>query len=274
MAEYFKVTNDTEAIEMAVELFELIEKYSWDHESGGYLSAFAHDWSTIEDIRLSEKDANEAKIMNTHLHILEAYTNLFRVQPSDLIGEALKRCIDLFVDRFYISETTSIQVYFDENWKPKGRSISYGHNIEASWLLWEAAALIHDPNYKMKVLSIVQDLAQGVLEHGVQNDGSLFNEIDDSGSLCAEKHWWCQAEAVVGFWNAYDLTQDPAYYKAALKCWEFILSHHIDKDHGEWYWLVNEDGSVSTEHDKAGPWKAPYHNVRMCIEMINRLGSS
>ena len=139
LAEYFSLTQKRAVLEQAEEIFWLIEKYSFDRKKNGYLSAFARDWSHIDDIRLSEKDANEAKIMNTHLHLLEAYTNLFRVHPFAALREALDNVIGLILDRFYLPETGSLQIYFDENWAPKGQDISFGHNVEASWLLWEAA---------------------------------------------------------------------------------------------------------------------------------------
>ena len=269
---YYALTQQREALEMAEEIFWLIEKYSFDRQQNGYLSAFARDWSPMEDIRLSEKDANEAKIMNTHLHILEAYTQLYRVNPFAALRESLSNIIRLIIYRFYIPSFGSLQIYFDENWAPKGQDISFGHNVEASWLLWEAAEALGDEKILEQVRPVSLHMAEAVLRTAVDRDGAILYEAGPGGMKDTDKHWWPQTEAVVGFWNAWELTGEEQYAEAALNCWSFIKGYLLDKEQGEWHWRTGRSGIPILSEDKAGPWKAPYHNSRMCLEMVRRLG--
>lgn len=271
LSEYYILTHKREALEMATEIFWLIEKYSLDKKKGGYYNAFARDWTDTDDIRLSEKDANEAKIMNTHLHVLEAYTNFYRVESADFVKKALENIIYIFIDHFYIPENGSMHIYFDEDWQPKSEHISFGHNIEASWLLWEAAEVLKDKRLLKKVLPISIQMAKSVMEQGLDRDGGLLYEANHSGITDFDKHWWPQAEAVIGFWNAWQLSGEVAFAEASVNNWNFIKTFMIDPKIGEWHWRTNRDGVPILSEDKAGPWKAPYHNVRMCLELINRL---
>ena len=211
LGEYYALTKKREALEQAEEIFWLIEKYSFDRQKNGYLSAFARDWSPMDDIRLSEKDANEAKIMNTHLHILEAYASFYRIKPSTALRNALENVIGLFLDRFYIPENGSMHIYFDENWTPKGHDISFGHNVEASWLLWEAAEALDSAEALERVRPACLHMAEAVLLSAVDSDGAILYEACPMGLKDADKHWWPQAEAVVGFWNAWQLTGEEWY---------------------------------------------------------------
>ena len=271
LSEYYELTKNKEAREKATEIFWLIEKYSFDHEKNGYLSAFARDWKDMDDIRLSEKDANEAKIMNTHLHILEAYTNFYRIFPSTALKEALENIIQLFINHFYIPENGSMHIYFDEDWTPKGEDISFGHNIEASWLLWEAAEVLANEQLLQKTKPICIHMAKAVQTAAIDEDGGLLYEADPQGLKDTDKHWWPQAEAVVGFWNAFEMTGEANFTTSAINCWAFIKDSIIDKERGEWHWRTDRCGVPILSEDKAGPWKAPYHNSRMCLEMLKRL---
>ena len=271
LSEYYSLTKNKEALGMATEIFWLIEKYSLDRKKGGYLSAFARNWSNMDDIRLSEKDANEAKIMNTHLHILEAYTNYYRVSPSVVLQDALRNCIQLFLDHFYIPENGSMHIYFDENWMPKGEDISFGHNVEASWLLWEAAEVLGNDDLLKRVRPVCIKMAESVFCSAIDKDGALLYEAAPNGIKDIDKHWWPQAEAVVGFWNAYEMTGEEKFAEAAVNCWHFIKKYLFNKEHGEWHWRTDRSGTPILSEDLAGPWKAPYHNTRMCLEMMRRL---
>ncbi|KAA3622801.1 MAG: N-acyl-D-glucosamine 2-epimerase [Bacteroidetes bacterium] len=271
LSEYFILTQKKEVLDMASEIFWLVEKYSHDTEKRGYYNAFARDWTDVDDIRLSEKDANEAKIMNTHLHVLEAYTNFYRVEPSLYVKKALLEVLQLFLDYFYNPENGSLHIYFDENWNPKGDHISFGHNIEASWLLWEAAEILKETSILKRVKEICLFMAENVYQMAIDKDGGLLYEADPSGIIDSDKHWWPQAEAVIGFWNAYQLTGQEKYAKASVNTWSFIKNSIIDPIYGEWHWRTDRDGNPILTEDKAGPWKAPYHNIRMCLEMMMRL---
>jgi mannobiose 2-epimerase len=268
-AEYFLLTNNASVLEKAAELFWLTEKYSHDRVKGGYFSAFARDWSSMDDIRLSEKDANESKIMNTHLHLLEAYTNLYRCTNSASVRSGLEYISDIMISRFYNKNNGHLHIYFDDDWQVKGNLISFGHDIEASWLLYEAAELLGESQI-IKTTPVSVHLAEATFSQGLTANG-LNYEIHENGSTDTDKHWWPQTEGVVGFWNAWQLTGRLVFANASASLWGFIKNHILDKNEGEWHWRVNEKGIPALEEDKAGPWKCPYHNGRMCMEMLKRL---
>ncbi len=270
LSQYFIATGDEECKNKAIELFYLIEKHSFDKKLNGYLEAFDRYWAEISDLRLSEKDANEKKTMNTHLHILEAYTNLYRIWPDDNLRSQLKNLILLFLDRIADPVTSHLNLFFDEYWTVKSTLISYGHDIEASWLLYEAAAVLDDKALLERVTGISLKIINAAIE-GLQPDGSLMYERDEAvNHIDMDRHWWVQAEAVVGFLNAWELTGDESYFRKSIKCYDYIEKNLIDRLHGEWYWSIKADGTVNTRDDKAGFWKCPYHNTRMCLEIMAR----
>jgi len=271
LAEYYRLGGSREALDWAVELYGLIERYSRDRQQGGYLEAFDRDWGLLADLRLSEQDANEAKTMNTHLHLLEAYTNLYRAWPDGQLHQDLLDLIDLFLNRFIDPQTYHLHLFFDEHWKLKSHTISFGHDIEAAWLLTEAAALTGEAALIEKVKTTAVAIAAATLAEGVDADGGLFNEAGPQGLTDTDKHWWPQAEAMVGFWNAWELSGEARFTAAARRSWGFIREYLVDRAGGEWRWGVRRDGAPMREENKAGPWKAPYHNTRACLEMIGRL---
>lgn len=268
---YYSLSKKQEALDRAFEIFVLIENKSFDKVKGGYLTAFAQDWSGNGKIRLSEKDASEAKIMNTHLHILEAYTSLYKASRRIAVKERLAYLLQLFLEKFFQQKTGSLQIYFDENWQPSGNAISFGHDVEASWLLWEAAEILENRDLVKKTKDVCLHLAQSVYENGLDVDGAVFNEKHGDGQYDTNKDWWPQAEAVVGFWNAAQISKNDMYTEASEACWHFIKHKLLDKNKGEWYWGVDREGRPDLKNDKAGPWKSCYHNSRMCLEMIRRL---
>ncbi len=270
LAEYYNLTKQKAAVQLAVELFEQIEKFSLDQFGDGYFEAFTETWGSISDLRLSEKDANAAKTMNTHLHILEAYTNLYRVFPSEKIGYSLKKLIECFLEKFINPATQHLYLFFDEKWVSKSEAISFGHDIEASWLLYEAAETLGDKLLLQTVKKQILATADVTLNEGFDHSGGIMYE-QLGNHFDKEKHWWVQAEAIIGFFNAYQITGDPKFLQGTLDTWRFIKHHLIDQKNGEWYWSILENGKVNTREDKAGPWKAPYHNGRMCMEIIRRI---
>jgi len=280
-AEYARATGDGEALKMAQQLFDVIEQHAWDGEHGGYIEACTRDWQPIEDMRLSAKDENYPKSQNTHLHIIEPYANLLRGWPtpspspregdSSPLAGAVARLIELFCTRILNPTTHHLDLFFDMDWRRMSRTESYGHDIECSWLLHEAALALGDADIINKVEPIVRAVAKAS-EKGLQADGSLIYEGEPDGShFDRDRHWWVQAEAVVGFFNIYQHFGDEAALDKALRVWEYIKEHLIDREHGEWYWSVREDGSVNLDDDHAGFWKCPYHNSRMCLELIERI---
>lgn len=271
LAEYYKATDVHAALEHAVRLFNLVEEKSFDPEKLGYLEAFNRDWSPLDDQRLSAKDANEKKTMNTHLHVIEAYTNLYRVLPLPQVKERIEDLLEVF-DRYIIdADTHHLVLFFDENWTVKSPLVSYGHDIEAAWLLLEAAEVIEDEKWTAKMKEWAIKIADAAGE-GLDDDDGLWYEYDpEADHLVKEKHAWPQAEAMVGFLNAWQVSGKEKYYKASFASWEFIKEHIRDNKKGEWFWGVNADYTPMADQGKAGFWKCPYHNGRACIEIIRRL---
>ena len=282
MSEYARATGDQEALDCAVRLFQTIEEQAWEAQYDGYIEAKTRDWKPIADMRLSEKDANYPKSQNTHLHILESYTNLYRTLkecPSlqvafpvrQAVEKALRRLIDIFCLRILNPETHHLDLFFENDWeRGAGWLESYGHDIECSWLLHEAALVLDDCDVISRVEPIVQMVAKAS-EKGLNPDGSMTHEANvDSGQVDTDRHWWVQAETVVGFLNVYQHFADESALQKALHCWQYIQENLIDHEGGEWWWSRNQEGSINRAEDKAGFWKCPYHNSRMCLEIIER----
>lgn len=271
LSEYARATDDKEALDYAIRLFGSIERHSFDALKNGYCEALTREWGEIADMRLSAKDANECKTMNTHLHILEPYTNLFRVWKDAQLEKQLRNLISIFVDKILNIKTGHLDLFFNEDWVSKYRIVSYGHDIEASWLIHEAALVLGDKEVLAKVEPLVEYIAAAA-DEGLMSDGSMIYETFlDKKQDEADRHWWVQAENVVGHVNLYQHFGDEVAMQKALRCWEFIKKNLIDYKNGEWHWSVRIDGTINTDDDKAGFWKCPYHNGRMCMEIIERL---
>ncbi|MEO8819567.1 MAG: AGE family epimerase/isomerase [Ginsengibacter sp.] len=272
LSEYYIGTKNEEAKELAISLFNQIVEYSYDNDNGGYIEALTRDWKEIGDLRLSKKDANEKKSMNTHLHLLEAFANLYRVWTNEKLQERITELIFIFLNHIIDPETNHLILFFDEKWNKRSNIISYGHDIEAAWLVEEAAVVIDNPSLLKKVKEKSVLIANASTD-GLDTDGGLWYENDlDEDHLIKEKHWWPQAEAMVGFFNAWQITQDESFLQRSVSSWEFIQEHLLDKENGEWFWGVKKDNTIMDE-DKAGLWKCPYHNGRACIELIKRISS-
>ena len=271
LSEYYLLTQQPEALEAARQTFALIERHSLDPTRNGYLDAFSRDWQLLDDLRLSAKDANAAKTMNTHLHLLEAYTNLLRAGPDAALSQALENLLDLFTGKF-IDQHGHLQLFFDENWRPQSDLISFGHDIECSWLLLEAAEVLGDADWLEKVKTVALRIAEATLAQGVDTDGALFNEANAQVLHDTDKHWWPQAEAVVGFLSAWDISGQEKFYAAATQAWQFIQHYLLDVRLGEWRWRVDRAGVPDLSEDKVSQWKCPYHNGRACLEGMRRLG--
>lgn len=271
LSEYFMVSGKQEAKEIAISLFQDLLKYSYDNQAGGFFEAFDRQWQPMDDLRLSEKDANEKKTMNTHLHVLEAFANLYRIWPDELLKKHIDLLLSNFSSHIIDSNTGHLVLFFDENWNRRSEVISYGHDIEAAWLLLEAAEIIADEN-RIEEFRILSLQMAGAALKGVDRYGGMYYELDTQHAhLNAEKHWWVQAEAMVGFFNAWQLSPDDQFLSASLSCWIFIERKLLDKKYGEWFWGVDEHGEVMENQDKAGLWKCPYHNSRACLELIKRI---
>ena len=303
LSEYARATGDHEALEYAIQLYECIEEHSLDKQYNGYIEACTREWGEIADMRLSELDANFPKSQNTHLHIIEPYTNLFRalkeldaienatndyglkpyvgqfttvnisVDPDIVIRleASLRNLINIFTDKILNPQTHHLDLFFDMDWKREAGALeSYGHDIECSWLLHEAALVLGDDIVLKKVEPIVQMVAKAS-EKGLNEDGSMVHEANlDTGYIDTDRHWWVQAENVVGWINIYQYFGDEDALQKALNGWQYIKDNLIDREGGEWWWSRDPQRNINRKDDKAGFWKCPYHNSRMCLEILER----
>lgn len=271
LVEYYKITNNIEALNKAKDIFILMEEKSFDAKDNGYVEACNRDWSPTEDLKLSEKDLNEKKSMNTHLHVLEAYTSLYSVWKDPLLKGKLENLIRIFSHIIVDQNDNHLILFFNEKWEAKSTLISYGHDIEASWLLHEAA-LVTGNKELIKIIEIqAVKIAESTLK-AITTKGGLIYEEDRAGKHSEyEYEWWVQAEAVVGYLNTYVLTHYTKYLDAAFVVTKFIEKYVSDSKDGEWYFRVDPDGKPVTSHEKAGFWKCPYHNTRACLEIMHRI---
>jgi mannobiose 2-epimerase len=271
LSEYYIASGLAAAKEQAINLYHLLVDKSYDEDKTGYMEAFTRNWQPLGDLRLSAKDANEKKTMNTHLHVLEAYTNLYRIWPDAALKKQVETLIDNFIDHFIDAETNHLILFFDEDWNPKSSTVSYGHDIEATWLLLEAAEVIADDERTICIKKICMLVAETTIE-GLDIDGGLWYEYEPADNhLIKEKHWWVQAEAMVGFFNAWQISGNQKYLELSLANWIFVKNKIVDHQNGEWFWGILGDGSIMPGEDKVGLWKCPYHNSRACIEIIKRI---
>ena len=299
LTEYARATGDREALEYALDLYDCIEEHAFDREHNGYIEACTREWGKIADMRLSELDANYPKSQNTHLHIIEPYTNLLRclkelraqescnyvpvlgsvlpvgvTVPVELLARvegSVRNLIEIFTDYILNPETHHLDLFFEMDWtRGAGRLESYGHDIECSWLMHEAALVLGDQKVLDKVEKIIVQVAKAS-EKGLRPDGSMIHEANlDTGHVDDDLHWWVQAENVVGWYDIYQYYGDEDALKKAVRCWQYIKENLVDTINGEWFWSRHPDGTLNTVDDKAGFWKCPYHNSRMCLEIIER----
>ena len=302
LSEYARATGDREALDYAISLYDCIEQHAFDHEHNGYIEATTRDWQPIADMRLSELDANYPKSQNTHLHIIEPYTNLYRclkefhsaetcnyvpaigavlpvgiTVPMELMARieaSLRNLINIFTDNILNPETHHLDLFFEMDWtRGAGQLESYGHDIECSWLMHEAALVLGDPEVLKRVEPIVREVAKAS-EKGLRPDGSMIHEANlDTGHADDDLHWWVQAENVVGWLNLYQYFGDEQALQRADAGWQYIKQNLIDYEHGEWFWSRRKDGTLNLDDDHAGFWKCPYHNSRMCLETLERFAN-
>ena len=271
MAEYFRATGVQEALDGAVRLFNSVEARAFDPTGGGYWEARGRDWEPIDDIRLSSIDLNAPFSMNTHLHLLEAYTTLVLAWDDPRPREMLRALLELMLDRFIDPQTGHQILFFDHKWRALSDTISYGHDIETSWLICEAADVVGDPALVARARASAVKMADAVLAYGFDAEhGGVYNDRTGDGRLNTNKDWWPQAEAVVGFLNAYKISGRKEHREAALKTWDFIDAFVIDHGAGEWFTRVSREGVPAPGLTKVGFWKCPYHNTRAMLEIMER----
>jgi mannobiose 2-epimerase len=271
LTEYYRATQEPQSLALAQELFGLLEQHAYEPVCGGYTEGSSRTWGALDDMRLSYSDMNCRKSMNTMLHILEAYTNLLRVWDDARLKSQHKALLEVFHQHIIDPQTGHFMLFFDDSWQSLSDHISYGHDIEGSWLLWEAAEVQGDAELMAQIRESSIKLATAVYEDGLDKDGSVFYEGNPQGLTDTSKAWWPQAEAMVGFYNAYQLTGEEHFARAAYCCWAYIQAKVVDRTHGDWYKQLHRDGTPDHTRFKAGPWDCPYHHSRACFEMLSRL---
>ncbi len=273
LAEYYLATGHQSCLDKAIEIYRLLESHTHDSRHKGYYEGCNRDWSPGGAMRLGAGDLDADKSMNTHLHVLEAYTNLLRAWDDAGLRARLRELIQVMIDHIVDPASGHFKLFFDETWQSKSNQISYGHDIEGSWLLVEAAEVLGDDELLPRIKDVALKMAQATCDDGVDADGGVYNEGDPTGVTHPDKDWWPQAEAMVGFLNAYQLSRRPHFLEASLHSWEFIKKTIIDHEYGEWLWGVTKSG-VPLNREKAGPWKSSYHNSRACFEVMRRLAEA
>ena len=270
------------AMNKALDIYNLLENHALDKENGGYIEACAKDWSQTNDMILSPKDMNCPKSMNTNLHVMEAYTNLYRTLPvvfadsksiQSEVGQSLANLITVTQEKI-VQKNAHLGMFFDMDWNLLADEISYGHDIEASWLLWEAACELKDEELKEQIRDDVIKMAEVALDEGFDKEnGCLENFLLHSTTNPKRDRtrvWWNQAEAMNGFYNAWQMTGDQKYQEACIQQWNWIQNHQVDKTNGEWWSALDQNGTPILAEDKGGNWKTSYHNGRTCLELLRR----
>lgn len=270
LTEYYAASGEARALAQAQALFRAIEQHSFDAEQGGYLEALSREWQPLADLRLSDKDANEKKTMNTHLHVLEAYATLYRHWPDSYLGAQLRELLEVFGTHLIDPATQHLHLFLDEEWQVKSTAVSFGHDVEASWLLLEAAEVLGDEELVAQFRARAVAMAAAAAR-GLDATGGLRYEYDPATAHWQhDKHWWVQAEALVGFLNAYQVSGQAQFYQQFEQLWQFTRRHLLDQAGGEWFWGVTSELQPMPGEDKAGFWKCPYHNARACLEILRR----
>ncbi len=269
LSSYYNASGDEEALAMARGLFDLMEEKCRDEQ--GYLEAFTREFEPESNEKLSENGVLAEKTMNTLLHVFEAYTELYRVAGDESVRERLFWILDVIAEKVYDPVSHRQEVFFDKDYKSLLDLHSYGHDIEAAWLIDRGTKVLGDKAYEQKMTEITKDLTAQVYKAAFDGH-SVANECEN-GVVDERRVWWVQAEAIVGFINGYEKDGSKAeYFEAAESIWRFIQQYIIDTRSGsEWFWEVDKSGRPLKDRPIVEPWKCPYHNGRMCLEVIRRL---
>ena len=267
LSELYKATGDDEVLKNAINLYKVVETYFADKENGGYIEALARDFSPLEDMSLSAHDINADKTMNSHLHVLEAYANLYQVWPDEELKAAVEKLLDIIGTKVMAADG-HLQLYFRKDWSVMPGGVSYGHDIETSWLALECAMALKDIDVVNRVRPLALAMGKAGNE-GLFPDGSMRYEKFLDGKYDDSRQWWVQAETVVGNLWLWKYHSDPQGAERALSAWSYIRENLVDSKDGEWWWAVLPDGKVDLSQPKVGFWKCPYHNTRMCLQVLS-----
>jgi cellobiose epimerase len=272
LAEFHRAFGSQAALDRAKELFALVERHAHDSKWGGFIEVCRRDWSEAgPEARLSDKDMREKKSMNNQLHVLEAFTNLHRVWPDERVASRLRELIEIFLTRILDPRTKHLHHFFDGQWNVRSNSYTFGHDIEASWLLCEAAEELHESQLQERVVPVAVQMAEVALDEGLGVEGALRYEGRNGRIVDAGHEGWPQAEAMVGFLNAFEISRDAKFLAGAWRVWNYIQRKLVDRVHGEWFWRIDPDGKPDPTLPKVSEWKGPYHATRACLETLARL---
>lgn len=267
LSAYYRASGKEKALDLAMELFRLVEEKCFDGE--GYLEAFTADWKPAGNDKLSENGVEAGRTMNTLLHILEGYTGLYEAGKNPEVRERLIWIMNTWAEKLYNPERRRQEVFFDLSYHTLIDLHSFGHDIETSWLADRTLDVLGDRALTEKIRPMLLSMANHTLQ-AAYIEGNGFSNESENGKVDTTRVWWVQAEALLGFLNAYEHTGEPRYLDAVRSQWEYIKEKMIDPREGsEWFWSVKEDGTP-IEKPIVEPWKCPYHNGRMCMEVIRR----
>jgi mannobiose 2-epimerase len=280
LSEYYRATGDLAALEQAIAIYRLVEQHAHDAEHGGYYDALSREWAREEEPK-GNLLGDAPKSQNSHIHILEGLTNLLRVWPDEGLRLRHRELVELTMTRIIDPKTHHLVLFMQDDWTPVGDHVSYGHDIELSWLLVEAAQVQGDAALVDRAKKEAVEIARVTNAQGIDADGGVYNEGDPTGPTNMNKEWWEQAESAVGFLNAYQITGDPGFFSDTMRSWRFIQDKFVDRVHGDWHDMLRRDGTpilaiegrngMTFPTDKVSLWKCPYHNGRSCMELIDRV---
>lgn len=271
LSAFYRIYNQPAILQKAIDLFELMLKHNYDKQFGGFLETSGRDWTLVLDMRLSDQDLNSAKSMNTHLHIMEAFTGFYQIWPESVLRKQLRSVMEILIQKIFNPQTGHLNLFFKENWQSESKAVSFGHDIETSWLLQETFMMLHDSELEQPGREVALKLAKSTLMEGLTPNYAIYKERTDEGMLVPILEWWQQAEATVGFAYAYLLSGRPEFWKAMVNTWQFLEEYLLNREYGEWYYGVDSKGRPNLNTYKVSEWKGPYHNVRACLELLKCL---
>ena len=270
LSAYYQSSGRKEALNLAYVLYRVIEEKCRD--SKGYFEAFRRDFTPSSNEKLSENGVLAERTMNTLLHVLEAYSELYHADPFYEVGDSIRSILRLFEKKIYNSEKQICDVFFDSDYHSLIDLESFGHDIETSWLIDRGCSVLEDKAYQKEMQPLINGLAESAYRNAFDRRQNALNNEREGDRIDSQKIWWVQAESVVGFYNAYQKNpQKTEYLQTAEKIWEFIQHHVIDSKSGEWVESIPADNLPDSGQALVHSWKCPYHNGRMCMEMIQRL---
>lgn len=274
LSEYCRATGDQEALEKAISIMQLLEAHAYDPKYTGYIERLSREWVYHAGDQASNinPDNQSTKTMNTHLHMIEAYTCLLRVMRTPEHEAKVREHLNIMLDKVHDADIHHFKMFFRDDWSYTSTDISYGHDIEGTWLMMETAEVLGQHDMEQKAAPICLAMADACLSESILPDGSMIYEYDPvTRHIETRRSWWVQAETVVGFLNAWQMSGEQKFLDASLECFKYIDTFVVDHEYGEWYTMLGDSGEVLAGFEsKVDGWKCPYHNARMCFEIIER----